>query len=229
MRCRRCVVRVGILLATCSMNFDRNAYEVEPIDSVIGKGFIRQHHYPHGCHNGPMCWGLWTNEADTRLIGMIAFATPCSENVRASIYGPDYKHEVTELHRLVILDETPCNTESWFIAQALIFLAEYRPQVTAVVSFADPTQGHVGTIYQATNAIYYGTSGKATFYLDGDGRLRHPRQNGVNVTKESALDKGWAPVKREAKHRYLFLIGTPAERRRNRKRILVTPQPYPKL
>jgi len=164
-----------------------------------------------------------------RLIGVCAFATPNSENVRASVFGPENKHRVTELHRLVILDETPTNTESWFIVRALKGLKEYRPQIWGVLSFADGTEGHRGTIYQATNALYMGTTGKARFWRDPDGRLRHPRQNGHNVTPDEAKAKGWVAEMREAKHRYLFLLGDgPTHRKYLRKQLADRVKPYPK-
>lgn len=150
-----------------------------------------------------MTWGLHDND---RLIGVLAFATPSSEAVRASVFGPEYKAHVTELHRLVILDETPKNTESWMITRALRGLKKEKPHIWGVLSFADGSEGHRGTIYQATNALYLGTTGKARFWRDPDGRLRHPRQNGHNVTPEEALEKGWSAEMRAAKHRYLFLL-----------------------
>jgi len=203
----------------------QNLYHVKRISGKDTKEFIIKNHYTHGCHNGPMGFGLFEGDF---LIGVCAFATPCSENVRSSIFGKEFKDSVTELHRLFIVDGTPKNTESWFVSRALNMLKEEKPHIQAVVSFADGTQGHVGTIYQALNAIYYGTSGKATFYRDGDGRLRHPRQNGTNITKETAQVLNWIPEKREAKHRYLFLLGTPFQKKKLRKKTLVVAKPYPK-
>lgn len=204
-----------------------DTYNVNKINSTMGKEFIKLHHYSHGCHNGPMCYGLYDGD---ELIGVCAFATPCSENVRASVFGPEHKNEVTELHRLVILDDTPKNTESFFISKCLKLLKNDKPNINAVLSFADATEGHVGTIYQATNAIYTGTSSVATFYLDNTGRLRHPRQNGVNISKTEALSRGWAPVKRQGKFRYIFLLPN----NKNHKKVLLSKLlleslPYPKL
>lgn len=200
---------------------------VAEISSAIGSAFIREHHYSHGCHNGPTCFGL--KDDRDRLVGVLAFATPNSENVRASVFGPEYVDHVTELHRLVVLDSEPKNTESWFIAEALRQLKLRQPRIWAVVSFADATEGHVGTIYQATNALYYGTSGVATFYVDQVGRLRHPRQNGVNITAESAAARGWRPVQRDGKHRYCFLLPDDrAHKRRLKKLLKIHPLPYPK-
>jgi hypothetical protein len=134
------------------------------------------------------------------------FATPCSEAVRSSIFGKEYKDHITELHRLHILDCTPRNTESWFISRCLKLLKEIKSQIWAVISFSDLTEGHEGTIYKATNAYRIGQTNTATFYIDQYGRLRHPRQNGVNITNEMALERGWKPTKRSGKNRYLYLL-----------------------
>ena len=199
---------------------------VEKISATRGKEFVKEHHYSHGIHNGPMCYGLFD---DWDLVGVCAFATPSSENVCASVFGKGQKRSVTELHRLVLLDEVPKNSESWFIVRALKALKKDRPYYNAVLSFADATEGHLGIIYQATNAIYTGTSGKATFYLDETGRLRHPRQNGVNITREVAQEKGWSPVKREGKYRYLYLLPDNRQHRKTlESSLLLSSLPYPK-
>lgn len=200
------------------------ALAVAPIAGKLGRDFIREHHYSRTCHNGPMCWGLFENGA---LIGVCAFATPNSEAVRARPFGVEHKDRVTELHRLVILDGTPTNTESWFIVRALRGLGERRPGIRAVLSFADGTEGHRGVIYQATNAIYTGTTGRARFWRDAEGRLRHPRQNGHNVTPDEAAARGWTAEMREAKHRYIYIVGAPAQRRKWRKMLTLPEMPYP--
>jgi hypothetical protein len=203
-----------------------NNYWVSKIPSKLGKEFVKTHHYSHGIHNGPMTYGMFDG---LDLIGVCAFATPCSEAVCSSVFGADFKRSVTELHRLVLLDEIPKNSESWFIVRALKQLKKDRPQYNAVLSFADATEGHIGVIYQATNAIYTGTSGKATFFLDSDGRLRHPRQNGVNIRSTKAKELGWQAVKREGKHRYLYLL---PNTKHHKKTLLQNLQlqsfPYPK-
>lgn len=145
------------------------------------------------------------------------FATPCSERVRASIFGVEYKDHVTELHRLHILDCTPKNTESWFIARCFKELKKVKPQIWSVLSFADKTEGHEGTIYKATNAYRLGSTGRAKFYLDREGRLRHPRQNGVNIKEDSAEQMGWSTVIREAKNRYMWLL---PDNKRHKKELL---------
>ena len=179
-------------------------YEIRRIDAKIAKEYIRKNHYTHGCHNGPsLCYGLFDSG---ELIGVLMFATPCSENVRASVFGESYKDSVIELHRLHILDCTPKNTESWFISRCLKLLKQDKPKIKAVISFSDSNEGHTGIIYKATNAYFIGKTGNKIFYRDKAGRLHHPHNNGKNITKEEAKEKGWIPEKRFSKNRYLYLI-----------------------
>jgi hypothetical protein len=201
-------------------------YAVAAIPSSIGKKFIIKHHYSKGVHNGPMCFGLLKNG---ELVGVCAFAAPSSENVRASLFGEEYKDSVTELHRLVLLDEVPKNAESFFIVRALRELKKQRPYYKAVVSFADPTQNHLGIIYQATNALFCGQSAPAVFYLDENNRLRHPRQNGKNITAEIAREYGWRPTKREGKYRYVYFLAENKTELKEIKRLFkLESLPYPK-
>lgn len=186
-------------------SYDIKNYQVRKVDCETAKQYICEHHYSHGCHNAPSpCYALYDNG---NMIGCLMFATPCSENVRASIFGEDYKDNVIELHRLHILDVTPKNTESWFISRCMKLLLQDRPQTWCVISFSDTTMGHDGTIYKATNFMRCGKCEGGTFYLDVSGRLHHPRQNGVNIGLEEARQRGWKPIKRMTKNRYIMILG----------------------
>ena len=179
-------------------------YKVFVISASVAKKYIRTHHYSKGSHNGPtLSIGLFDNG---NLIGCCMFATPCSERVRCSLWGEELKESVIELHRLHIMDVTPRNTESWFISRCLKLLKKTKSSIYGVLSFADPTEGHTGTIYKATNAYRLGETVSKTFYRDQNGRLRHPRQNGVNIDTKAAAEKNWKPTKRKGKIRYLWLL-----------------------
>lgn len=194
-------------------------YDVREIRSKIGMDFIRKNHYSHSCHNGPTCFGLFDGEA---LIGVVAFATPGSESVRSSVFGPDHVDRVTELHRLFIHDVTPKNTETWFMSRAIKLLLAKKPGLRAILSFSDRTEGHEGTIYKAMNFMQKGNTGRPrAFWRDPDGRLRHPRQNGVNISKAAAEKMGWTREMREVKDRHLLIVGTPSQRKSWSKRVIL--------
>lgn len=185
------------------------SYNIKRIACKIAKQYIHQYHYSKGSSNGPSpCYGLFDSD---NMIGCLMFATPCSENVRYSLFGETYKDGVIELHRLHIKDCTPKNTESWFITRCIKELKRDRPNTLGIISFADPTEGHTGTIYKATNFIFDGTSSPARFYRDCNGRLRHPRQSGVNISIQQAKEWGWTIEPRMGKLRYIMLLNNKAK------------------
>jgi hypothetical protein len=49
------------------------------------------------------------------------------------------------------MNDEPCNTESWFIARSVRYVKRFHRDVVALVSYADPSVGHSGTIYRASN------------------------------------------------------------------------------
>lgn len=199
-------------------------YSVNKISAKTAKEYIHKNHYSHGSSHSPSpCYGLFDKDL---LIGVLMFACPCSERVRSSIFGEEYKGGVLELHRLHILDITPKNTESWFISKCFELLEKDRPDINAVISFSDPTENHFGIIYKATNAYFYGQSPKTTFYRDESGRLRHPRQSGKNISKKEAELKGWLSEKRLGKLKYFWLMGSKSNKRFWKNKLKVKILPY---
>lgn len=189
------------------------------------RGFITALHYTHGVHNGPRIFGLFR---DGFMVGAVAYANPISENVRASVFGPEHSSRVTELHRLVVEDGQPRNSATFLIARSLRQLKLESPHLWGVISFADSTEGHIGYVYQAANAIYCGSTGAGGSYHDPTGRLRAPRQNGVNIAPVEAAARGWVRSERLAKHRYLFLIAGRRDRPRALESLRLASRPYPK-
>lgn len=207
-------------------------FRVEHTGNADAVPFVKEHHYSGRCHTGAMCWSLFDDGNGGELVGVAAFVTPISENVRRSIWKDEYaskmKNHTTELHRFVTLDDTPHNTETWFLSRALDGLKSYKPKYKAIISFADETFGHTGKIYQASNAIYYGTSGSSTFYKDEDGNMRAPREGGYNIDKKEAKERGWTVHTRETKHRYLFLLPDEYESKSDIRSLLdIDEQEYP--
>ena len=120
----------------------------------------------------------------------------------ANKYNPINPDRCFELRRLVCVDDTPKNTESYFIGQTFKWLKK-NTDIEVIVSFADEEEGHTGVIYKATNFDYLGTTspGKA---LMVDGKKFHSRS--------LYMDK--RPYGRELKRRYdegdknIFYINT---------------------
>lgn len=87
-------------------------------------------------------------------------------------YG-EKENEVLELRRLVTLDSTPKNTESYFIGHTLRWLKR-NTDVKVIVSYADPNYGHEGTIYRATNFEHVGMTSPGRV-INHNGRRYHDK------------------------------------------------------
>lgn len=69
--------------------------------------------------------------------------------------GRNCDQEALELRRFCLVDDTPRNTESFFLGWTLRWLRK-RTNIKTILTFADPNHGHQGTIYKASNFIYDG-------------------------------------------------------------------------
>ena len=159
------------------------------------------------------------------LLGVITFGVG-PKNVYHLVAGcaPE---DCLGLTRLWLSHSLPRNSESYVIGHALRALRKYT-RVKFIVTYADPAQGHVGTIYQASNWIYTGLSQATPMYHLGDGRLRHSRtfshvMGTRNITHLAKQGVDISVVPTLAKHRYLYLLDASL-----RDSIAVPVLPYPK-
>jgi len=184
---------------------------------------IVDRHYLH--RKGPcsIAFGLFDGMA---LVGVITYGTPSSAPLRGGICGHEYANDVIELTRLWVDDSVAKNGESYLIGNTL-----KRCGKKIVVSFADSGEGHVGTVYQATNWIYTGLSADRTSWTI-DGSQNHGQTIADRHTSSElrALygDK-FSLVKRTRKHRYIYLNTDKRESKQLLRCLRYPVLPYPKL
>jgi hypothetical protein len=113
---------------------------------------------------------------------------------------------------------------------ALQFLKRNAPELQLVVSFADPSEGHHGGIYQAGNWIYTGRQPSTIEYIAPDGKQWHGRMVSKDgkIKVQGKYRKCWrtdqcTPVEKQGKHRYLFPLDEAMKRKVEPLR-----KPYPK-
>jgi hypothetical protein len=146
-------------------------YEVKSIDYQDCKEwFLKKHYAKRMCHI-IYCFGLFDNDI---LKGVISFGMPPSSTLSESIVGDVYKKYVIELNRLVLDDNMPKNTLSFFVSTAIKKL----PKPKIIVSFSDKNMGHNGYIYQSTNFIYTGLTSNIVQWVDKLGNEFHFRNIG---------------------------------------------------
>lgn len=134
------------------------------------------------------------------FVGVCVFALPPRQTVKR--YGAGRMGNcVWELARLWVCDELPKNTETWFIARVLA-MVRARRDVSAVVSYADPSAGHLGTIYRAGNWLSDGRTdeGRKTPRCD----YQH---NGKRFSRRSHVPVGITPTRVPRVSKYRFVMG----------------------
>ena len=168
-------------------------YTVEQIPRKSIVSFIEKHHYSHNVNGVQSIYhfGLFRegNFGLPTMIGAMMYAYPSMPSTAAK-YNSINPNRCLELRRLVCIDDTPKNTESYFIGQTFRWLKEYT-DMEVIVSFADTHYGHDGVIYKATNFEYLGETSKGQVLMV-DGKEMHSRS--MNQKKR--------PYSREIKRRY---------------------------
>lgn len=198
--------------------FDATRCTVKEVGFEAVKAVTAEAHYIGKPGSTSVALGIY---ADGTLGGVIAYGTIPRNNAEA-ICGPEHAPAVLELTRLALYDWMPANSESWLIGQSFAWLRLHRPDVKILVSYADQSQGHVGTIYQATNWTYTGTSTGDVVYRADNGTVLHPRTVGFG-----ALPPGRWQSSPE-KHRYVTFLGSRSQRQALRRALRWDAQPYPK-
>ena len=113
--------------------------------------------------------GVW--EAG-RFVGVILYGVGANRHI-----ARPFKLRDTEVCELVRVALAPASVRdhptSKCVSISLRMLKRQSPGLRVVVSYADAGQGHVGTIYQATNWIFLGAATQP--YLKVKGKIEHPR------------------------------------------------------
>jgi hypothetical protein len=243
--------------------FDAARYEAAPLDDRTAKAYVERHHYTRSYVASRLRYGLWDRRG--ALLGVAVLSVPVRKEVLTGPF-PELEPfaESLELGRFLLADRVPANGESWFLGRVLRLAG--REGVRGVVSFSDPVArrdaagrlvfpGHIGGIYQASNAVYAGRGTARSLLVLPDGRALNERA----LAKVRALEPGhayveallcafgapprrgeapagWLPralaaagVRRQrhpGNHRYLFRLGDRAARRSVL--IALPGLPYPK-
>ena len=173
---------------------DTRRHEVALIDDDrTAKAFVVGHHYSGSYPAARVRVGLYEG---SELVGVAVFSHPSNP---LALRPLPTSLESVELGRFVLLDKVAGNGETWFLARCFELLR--REGIVGVVSFSDPFPrstadgrvvfgGHVGTIYQAHNAVYLGRARSDTMRLLPDGRTLHNR----SLAKLRRREKGWRYV-----------------------------------
>ena len=116
------------------------------------KSFIETWHYSKSINGlkSNYCFKLMDKET---IIGAMIYGQIGMANVWKKYAANE--HDLIELRRLCCIDNTPKNTESYFIGFTLRWLKK-NTDIKKVISYADSNYNHSGVIYRASNFNYLG-------------------------------------------------------------------------
>lgn len=187
----------------------------------------------HYARKKPMIIHGYAIDIDGVNVGLIAYGSPPNRsfNNGASFFDNEKFAAlgaiVLELNRLVVADDFPENELGRVVAMSLKELGQ--SVCAAVVSYADPNQGHVGYIYQATNWTYDGVAAaRMKFFVNG---VSVPERSIYDRYGTSALSKLPDEVvarRQLGKHRYWKFVGNKYQRRRLKQMYQGQDLAYPK-
>lgn len=175
------------------------------------KEFIEFWHYSKSINGviSDYCFKLLYND---EIIGAMLYGKLAMANVWKKYV--DRKEKLIELRRLCCIDDTPKNTESYFIGKTLRWL-KHNTDIEKVISYADMDYNHQGIIYKASNFEYIGITSPGRRILYND-KIYHDKAIRTRYKGElkpfakkikNALELGEAKyIKSKGKHIYMYAL-----------------------
>ena len=172
------------------MKIDRSGWVIDEVRPRSIAAMILGSHYLHQMPAIVPCAMSLT--VDGWIKGALVWAVPPKET------NQRYGCETWELARLWLSDELPKNSETWFIAKAVRHVRQAHREIGCLVSYADPSVGHRGTIYYAANWLYEGMT---------DSDRKTPRWDYLYGMKRLGRSgRGDGRVARQPKHRFIYRL-----------------------
>jgi len=184
-------------------------FKIELCDRSEIKNFIEKWHYSKNINGlkSDFCFKLLDGK---NIIGAMIYGGVAMPNVWKKYVNKE--EDLIELRRLCCIDNTPKNTESYFIGYTLRWLKK-NTNIKRIISYADTTYNHEGTIYKATNFTHFGMTAKGKViiynnkrYHDKTIRTKYKGELKPFAKKiKNALETGEAKyIKTKGKHIYIY-------------------------
>lgn len=137
--------------------------------------FLGSYHYAQSGRSGKVVYGAYISD---ELIAICKFNSVIRREVASSMERKT--NEVMELDRFCIHPSFhKKNFASWFLSRCSKKLFNDFPLVLELVSFADPTFGHSGTIYRAANWLFLHDTKPSYHYMN---------ELGIPINKKRVYD-----------------------------------------
>lgn len=180
----------------CQADFKFEDLKIEKSDMAAVDGsyyskseeFLQSFHYAGFGRNSKIVYELKLGE---ELIGVCKFCHPIREEAATSM-GFEPK-QVLELDRLCLHPNFwKKNLASWFISRVSKMAFLSNPSVSVLISFADYTMGHVGTVYKASNWTKVHEVPPDYHYVSPEGFVVHKRTLYSHAVKNKCKESEYA-------------------------------------
>jgi len=185
---------------TYSGRLRKGEWEVKTVELSAARNLVERYHYAKGGSNtATYRHGLFQRE-QIECVG-VAWWIPPTKSAALATY-PAYWRGVLALSRLVIAPGVPKNACSFLLARSMAQID--RDRWPCLVTYADEWQGHIGTIYRASNWVEVGrTKPESTFILDG--RMVSRKAGPKTRTRSEMKAIGAEMIGRYAKRKYVHI------------------------
>lgn len=186
----------------------RGDYAIAECEHGAAVALVRAHHYAGGAANTSVLsvaayrGGRSASDARARMVAAALWLPPtraCAESV-----SPDWQR-VLSLSRLVVVPGEPTNVASMVIG-ACIRILRRDGAWSHLVTYADESQGHTGTIYRATNWTYVGRTRPEARWVDAAGRQVSRKCGPRSRTAAEMSALGYVMAGRFAKHKFVMAL-----------------------
>lgn len=175
--------KVKMLVAPCSYEAAKYAVQTWYYTATMPCGKLVKH-------------GVWENE---QFVGVIIYGRGATQQL-----GQPYGLDITECCEMVRMSmNTHVTPTSRILGVSLKLLKKSNPGLRLVVSFADGSVGHDGTVYKASNWVYLGETAPSTIYLV-EGEWVHGRECSHAIRRTGRPRSDFERKKVPGKHRFVF-------------------------
>jgi GNAT superfamily N-acetyltransferase len=187
------------------VDFEFNQLQVKRVEDFKQVDeFLYTWHYQYSGRHGTD-YGVYLGDL---LVATVRFTSPTRRESATSL---GYKQqEVLELARLCIHPRyQKKNLATWLLARTRKQLSQERPDIKCLISFADSTHSHFGTIYKADNWELDRVVAPNYIYIDVDGHPMHKKtlwdhSKSLKMTESQyAEQKGYTKVWGKEKYKFI--------------------------
>lgn len=182
------------------------APKVKTARAQEARKLLREQHYACGGPNTAVLMAGLVRKDTDELVGVAQFlpTSPPAARYTARRCSNTSPKQVLALSRLVVDRDEPQNAATILIGAALRRLKKDR-RWSAVVSYADEAEGHVGTVYKASNWLECGKSAPRERWVNDAGC-----QVGRKATRDRTVRElealGFRRGGKSSKRRFLYAL-----------------------